>query len=139
MIIEERIEVRDYANNTFRKTYEFLQLKDPYIYYRLETLGIEQTAGDENQFWYNMRKNQEKILADKKIKHRNFGAYSKHDCGYEHCPYNGMMVRRGSLFAEVQMVFHTDKSKNSKPGKAESIKKQRRNQKAIIRDELDNC
>jgi len=51
-------------------------------------------------------------LEDKKIKHRNFGEYSKHNCGYDFCPLNGIMIKQGSGFAEHSMYFNSDKNKD---------------------------
>ena len=134
--LDDKIEIRDYANNSFEKTFNFYQLKDPKTYFDLTTLGLELTVADERQVWQNIRENQEKILKEKKIKHRNFGSYSKHDCGYEDCPYNGIMIKQGSLFAESEMHFQTDKKSSTKL-KSERIKKQRKNRKRIIDDEFD--
>ena len=136
--LSDKIELRDYANKTFMKTYNFLQLKDPYIFFKLETLGLELTVADERQFWENIRKNQEKILSDKKIKHRNFGTYSIHDCGYELCPYNGLMIKQGSILAESQVHFNKDQNKYEKKLKAQRMKKQRKNKSMIIKNELKN-
>jgi len=136
--ITEKIEIRDYANETFGKTFNFYQLKDPGTYFELITLGEEITKSDENQIWEEIRKNQQEILEKKKIKHRNFGDYSKHNCGYEDCPMNGLMVKQGSWLAEGHMWFNSDKSKYSRKEKSEKIKKERKSQKRIIRNELEN-
>jgi len=74
--LEEKLEIRDFANEHFQKTFDFLQLKDPQTYFEVSTLGKELTRGDELNLWRVIRENQEKILKDKKIKHRNFGTYS---------------------------------------------------------------
>ena len=79
---------------------------------------------------------QEKILKSKKIKHRNFGDYSKHNCGYDNCPYNGLMVRSGSWLAERSMSFHDDKNNYSKKQKSLNEKINRKNKKNIINNEL---
>ncbi|MDL5051419.1 hypothetical protein QQ054_36045 [Oscillatoria amoena NRMC-F 0135] len=93
--LADKIYVRDVTNKTFEKTFNFLQLKDPKTYFDLTTLGQELTEGDERKAWDDIRKNQEKILADKRIKHRNFGVYSKHICGYEYCYLDGLMIKKG--------------------------------------------
>jgi hypothetical protein len=98
--LSDKIAIRDLAHEKFSKTFEFLQLKDPYVYLQVSTLGRELTVADEQQLWQDIRHNQEKILKAKRIKHRNFGDYSKHNCGYENCPYNGIMIRQGSWLAE---------------------------------------
>jgi hypothetical protein len=134
--LNDRIEIRDYANLVFEKTFNFFQLKDPQTYFNLTTLGLELTVADERQIWSNIRFNQEKILSEKKIKHRNFGDYSKHNCGDENCPYNGLMIRQNSLMAESGIHFKSDKNSDSGKVKSKIIKKQRKNKSQIIRDEL---
>ena len=136
--LNDRIEVRDYANNTFRKTFNFYQLKDPKTYFDLTILGMELTQADERKIWDDIRANQQKILSDKKIKHRNFGEYSKHNCGYSDCPYNGLMIKQGSWLTESHMWFESDKNQHAPKDKSERIKKQRKNKYRIIRDELGN-
>lgn len=135
--LNDKIEIRDYANTIFEKTFRFYQLKDPRTYFNLTILGKELTIADERQVWEEIRQNQEKILKEKKIKHRNFGAYSKHDCGHEDCKFNGIMIKQGSWFAENEMHFKTDKKKSSRKLKSEQIIKQRKNKNRIIDDEFD--
>lgn len=110
--LNQLVEIRNYASVRFPKTFEFLQLKDPYTYFDLKTIGENMTVADEEKIWEDIRFNQEKILKDKKIKHRNFGEYSKHNCGHESCPYNGLMIKQGSFLAERNMRFNSDKSRN---------------------------
>lgn len=136
--ISDRIEIRDYANTVFAKTFNFYQLKDPKTFFDLTTLGMQLTVADERQVWNDIRVNQEKILSEKKIKHRNFGEYSKHNCGYDDCPYNGMMIKQGSRFTESHMWFESDKNEYSAKEKSERVKKQRKNKSQIIRDALDD-
>lgn len=64
--LEEKIEAREYAHKTFRKTFDFLQLKDPNVFAGVSTLGQELTVADKNQLWENIKKNQQKILTDKR-------------------------------------------------------------------------
>lgn len=123
---EERIEVRDYAHGFFQKTFDFLQLKDPITYFKVMHLGHELTRGDELNSWRIIRENQQKILNDKKIKHRNFGTYSKHDCGLEYCHLNGMMVKQGSGTARNCMFFQTDENKDEKIIKSKRLQKEKR-------------
>jgi len=111
--LSEKIEVAEYAHKTFLKAFEFLQLQDPNTYFKITTLGQELTQADETQIWKNIRTNQQKILKDKKIKHRNFGDYSKHNCGIESCNFNGLMIKQGSFFAEGKMCFDSDRRKYS--------------------------
>jgi len=136
--LSDKTYIRDYANGFFEKTFNFYQLKDPRTYFDLITLGRELTRADERQIWDDIRKNQEKILSDKKIKHRNFGNYSKHNCGYSDCRYNGLMIKQGSWLTENHMSFKSDKSQSAAKDKSQRIKKERKDQYKIIRDELDN-
>ncbi|HET8809743.1 MAG TPA: hypothetical protein VFM65_05700 [Flavobacteriaceae bacterium] len=124
--LEEKLEIRDFANQLFQKTFDFLQLKDPLTYMKVVHLGMELTKQEESAFWEIIKKNQEKILKDKKIKHRNFGAYSKHDCGYDYCPYNGLMIRQNSPLAEFSMCFGSDKKEDEKKLKSQRLKKEQR-------------
>jgi hypothetical protein len=73
----QKIAIRDLAHQHFLKFFEFLQVKDPYTYITVSTLGKTLTDGDEHQIWENVRQNKEKILKAKRIKHRNFGIDSK--------------------------------------------------------------
>jgi hypothetical protein len=116
--LEQKIAVRELAHQKFLKTFEFLQLKDPGTYMKVSTLGQTLTIADKRQLWQNVKIEQQKILKDKRIKHRNFGTYSKHDCGYEHCYYNGMMIRQGSTLSEGCIRFDSDKSAWQKTLKA---------------------
>ncbi|MFT5891286.1 MAG: hypothetical protein ACI9Y7_001387 [Dokdonia sp.] len=138
LTLDDRMELRDYANTIFEKTFNFYQLKDPKTYFDLTTLGMELTVADERQLWEDIRANQEKILSDKKIKHRSFGVYSKHDCGYDDCPYNGVMIKKGSRLQEDHMWFQSDKDEYVAKEKSLKIKKERKEQHKIIRDELDH-
>lgn len=134
---DERIAVREYAHKTFKKTFDFLQLKDPRTYVEVCKLGQELTEADEWQMWRNVKENQQKILAEKKIKQRNFGVYSKHDCGYDTCPFNGLMITQGSWFAENEMHFDDDNKRSYAKYKSEMLKSERKKEKQIIRKELD--
>lgn len=136
--LEEKIEVREYAHKTFRKAFDFLQLKDPKIFLEVSTLGQELTEADERQLWKNIRENQQKILADKKLNHRNFGTYSKHNCGYESCIWNGLMLKQGSWLMESTMHFRTDKNKYAAQDKSDRQKSERKKEKQLIKQELDN-
>jgi len=136
--LSEKIEIRDYANKTFGKTFYFYQLKDPKTYFDLVTLGQELTKADENQVWENIKHNQQKILKEKRIKHRNFGNYSKHNCGYEHCHLNGLMIRQGSSLTECAMTFDSDKNRNhsSKGYKMERKQKSQKLKNQLINEQL---
>lgn len=100
LTLEQKLKLRDFAHEFFHKSYNFLQVKDPHTYYKHLVLGEEDalTVADERQIWQDIRRNQEKILKEKRIKHRSFGIYSKHDCGDDACPYKGVMFREGSVY-----------------------------------------
>ena len=136
--LQEKIEVREYAHKTFKKTFDFLQLKDPRVFVEVSTLGLELTKGDEEKIWYDVRKNQQKILANKRIKHRNFGIYSKHNCGYDDCVWNGLMIRQGSWLAEGNMHFDSDKNKYQQKLKSDRRKSERKKASQIINKEIES-
>ena len=137
LTLDEKIEVREYSHKSFKKTFDFLQLKDPKVFVEVSTLGQVLTKGDEEKIWNDIRTNQQKILNDKRIKHRNFGHYSKHNCGYDDCVWNGLMVRQGSWLAEGNMHFTGDKNKYLQKLKSGKRKSDRRNERQITRKELD--
>ncbi len=136
--LADKLFVRDYAHKTFKKSFDFLQLKDPKTFVEVEYLGQELTEGDVQNCWNNIRINQQRILADKRIKHRNFGVYSKHNCGYDTCFLNGIMIRQGSWLAEDTLHFDSDKNHYVSKEKSEKRKAERKNNKRIIRNELEN-
>lgn len=135
---EEKIAIRDFAKKYFQKTFDFLQIKDPFTYFKVKTLGQDLTKGDEQNLWRIIIENQRKILADKKIKHRNFGDYSKHNCGYDDCVWNGLMIKQGSLFAESNMHFKEDKIKYQQKLKSDRRKSDRKNENKIIRKDYES-
>jgi hypothetical protein len=139
--IDEKIEVREYAHQFFKKPFDFLQVKDPYVFVEISTLGQTLTKADKDQIWSNLRNNQKKILTSKKIKHRNFGDYSKHNCNDENCCANGIMIRQGSYLAESDMHFQTDRRKYffyQKKEKSRQQKKDRKKIKVIVEKEFGN-
>ena len=136
--LQEKIAVREYAHRIFKKTFDFLQLKDPRVYVEVSILGLELTKGDEDKIWNDVRKNQQKILADKRIKHRNFGSYSKHNCGYDDCVWNGLMIRQGSWLAEGNMHFESDQNKYQQQLKSDRRKSERKKAKQIISQNFEN-
>ncbi|WP_343530896.1 hypothetical protein [Pedobacter sp.] len=138
LTLDDKIAVRDYAHKTFLKTFEFLQLKDPKTFVEVEHLGQELTNGDEQNLWDNIRKNQQRILEDKRIKHRNFGDYSKHNCGYETCVWNGIMIRQGSWLMESEIHFDSDKKEYMAKLKSEKRKADRKNARGLIKKELES-
>jgi hypothetical protein len=124
--LDLKIAVRELAHEQFLKTLEFLQLKDPFTYIAVSTLGQTVTVADERQLWENIRTNQEKILKKKRIKHRNFGFYSKHICGYEGCPYDGVMIHQNSR-PHKHIHFDSDESDYSKQLKVQQREVEKRN------------
>ncbi len=134
--LADKIYVRDVANKTFEKTFNFLQLKDPKTYFDLTTLGQELTKADEQQAWDDIKAGQQKILSDKRIKHRNFGVYSKHICAHEDCYLNGVMTKQGSYFSYGEIHFKSDTNRRDRKNKSATFKKDRKREGEIIREEL---
>jgi len=126
LTVEELIEVRDLANTFFQKTFDFLQLKDPKTYMEVVSLGKELTEQEKYRLWETVRDNQQKILKNKRIKHRNFGIYSKHECGLPYCPLNGLMVKQGSFMTRNGICFPTDENKDEKVNKVKRLEKEQR-------------
>jgi hypothetical protein len=81
--VEQAIELRETAHGHFQKQFNFFQIKDPSTYLKVTLLGEEYTKGDEDNLWRQIVRNQQSILKEKRIKHRNFGTYSIHNCDYE--------------------------------------------------------
>ena len=133
----EKIEIREFANKYFGKTFEFLQIKDPLTYLKVITIGENLTKGDEENLWNIIKENQQKILKDKRIKYRNFGNYSKHNCGYDDCIWNGLMIRQNSWLVESNMHFKDDKIKYEQKLKSDRRKSERKNEYKIIRNNLE--
>jgi len=135
---KQKIEIRDAAIGTFPKFFVFLQVKDPWTYRKLMLLGQDFTEADENRLRDIIEFNQQKILADKRIKHRNFGIYSKHSCGYDTCYMNGLMIKQNSLLSEYNMVIPSrGPQKYSTFSKAERCKKERKSKHQIILTDLN--
>jgi hypothetical protein len=131
--LEEKIQVREYAHRQFKKTFEFLQLKDPNTFYNVSTLGQTLTLADETQFWREVSANQQKILKEKKLGHRSIGVYSKHQCGWDDCPYRGLMVKANWYLRYSEMHFKSDKPTDTK---SKRLAKEGRKVKAELRDAL---
>lgn len=134
--LSQKIAVRDYANQFLQKSFDFLKVKDPSTYFYLITLGKDLTKADEQKINDDMARDREKILKNKRVKHRNFGIYSKHNCGYDSYPLNGLMVEQGSYFAESCMRFNSDKNRWSLTLKSNSRKKERKKMQQLIEREL---
>jgi hypothetical protein len=136
LALADKIIVRDFANQFFLKTFNFLQIKDPFTYFKLITLGENLTKGDEKKIWNQIKENQKKILKDKRIKHRNFGIYSKHCCGYETCSMDGLMIKQGSYFSEHELKFDSDRNKFTAKLKVERFRKMRKKENQKINSNL---
>lgn len=117
--LEQKIAIRELAHEHFLKTFEFLQLKDPFTYFEVSTLGQTLTVADERQYWKNISTNQQQILKEKRIKHRNFGVYAKHICGYENCRFAGVMIPNARRHRFFPMSFESDENLCSKQLKAQ--------------------
>ena len=139
--VDEKILVRDFALRYFQKAFDFLQLKDPKTYLAVSTIGIELTKADEEKLWDDVQRNQQRILAEKRIRHRNFGIYSKHLCGHEDCTVNGIMVRQGTELSYTgtgDMRFISDKNKYQARLKSVDRKADRKKEKQLIAKELSD-
>lgn len=136
--LDEKFALREYAHKVFRKSFDFLQLKDPKLFIEVEYLGQELTKGDEERIWTEVKRNQKRILADKRIKHRNFGDYSKHNCGRDNCIWNGLMIRQGSWLSYGNMQFDSDRNKIAAKAKSYMRKTNRKRAMQIIKNELDS-
>jgi hypothetical protein len=138
--LEEKLALRTVAVTAFAKTFEFLQLKDPRTYLAVTALGENLTVADENQVWEDIRHNQQRILESKKLKHRNFGTYSKHDCGQEICYMKGLMTKQGSILAYYGsggMGFSSDTRRWFKSEKAARFKQDRKSEQQIVSHRID--
>lgn len=134
--LDEKIRVREHAHTLFRKAFDFLQLKDPQTFVEISIFGQEHTIADKNQIWEDLKKNQQKILSDKGIRHRNFGIYSKHECPYDDCVWKGVMLKSGSPLTYGNIHFKTDHSIYEAKEKSARRKTERKNIKQIISNEL---
>ncbi|MGI4834774.1 MAG: hypothetical protein ACRYFK_15065 [Janthinobacterium lividum] len=132
----QKFEIRDASVEKFPKFFEFLQLKDPVTYFSLVTFQQTLTPADNHQVWEEIKRNQQRILAVKKLGHRNIGTYAKHDCGYETCSLNGLMIRQETWLAERKIHFCTDKNEYAARSKSEMRRRNRKQQKQIIEQDL---
>lgn len=135
--LEEKEQVIDLANSYFQKTYDFLVLKDPGTWFELEHIGKELSLAQQRDLWDKIKEKQEKIIKEKRFGHRNFGVYSKHICGDDSCPYNGLMIHPNSKFAESEIHFKSDKNKTGKKHKSMQHKSERKASKHMIDRDLD--
>jgi hypothetical protein len=135
LTLEQKIDIRDAAKNTFPKFFTFLQVKDPWTFRKLELLGQDVTVADEDRLRDVIALNQQKILENKRIKHRNFGVYSKHSCGYDTCFMNGLMTKQDSLLSEYG-ISGMRPSNYSKFSKSARRKQERKREHQIIQTDL---
>ncbi|MBD2570503.1 hypothetical protein [Anabaena lutea] len=133
--IEQKIEVRDLAKEKFGNFYNFLQVKDPHTFFNLQTIGQDLTAGDIQALWHKIFENQSQILKYKRIKHRNFGIYSKHECGDKNCYLKGLMLKQHSWFKEVEIRSKEQKSHFYKKQKAILLEKKKYKHKSNLLDQ----
>jgi hypothetical protein len=133
--LNQRIALRDMAIGIFPKFYNFLQIKDPHTYFHLQTLGQELTNADKRAFYKQIKANQYEILHRKRIKHRNFGIYSKHSCGYKDCKLDNLMVKQNSWFKEYEIIFAEESSHNHHK-KAKNYQKYKMRNARPMTDEL---
>ncbi|SFC05085.1 hypothetical protein SAMN05421780_102399 [Flexibacter flexilis DSM 6793] len=135
LTLEEKQQVLAYAYPVIGKSFEFLVLKDPHTYYNISILGREQepTIPEYRHIWQEIKAKQQAILEAKDFGHRSFGTYSKHDCGYEDCPYNGLMIQKGSVLSEGELHFCSDRDRTSAKKKSLAHKKDRKQEHRLIR------
>jgi len=136
--LQDKIAIRIHAHSLFKKNFDFLQLKDPKTFVDVSNLGMDLTKADEKKVWDDVIKNQQKILNDKRIRHRNFGTYSKHDCPYDDCIYKGLMVTPNSRLAWGSMHFDGEKNKHQQKAKSERRKSERKREQLIINERLND-
>jgi len=136
--LPQKMAIRDQATAALHKTFGFLQLKDPVTYFELTTLGQQLTVADEAQHWAAIRLNQQKILSDKKLRHRNFGTYSKHSCWDDTCPLNGVMLQQARSKRAVRpMSFCSDKNQHTVRLKAIARKQDRKFFRQLVISQFD--
>ncbi|MFN8577661.1 MAG: hypothetical protein U0354_12465 [Candidatus Sericytochromatia bacterium] len=136
--LKEKIELRDLSNTFFQKFFDFLQLRDPNTYFKIKTLGNNITNGVESKIWSEIKNNQKKILLNKKLRYRNFGTYSKHNCDHIDCHLNGLMIKKNSPFTYVSMKFSSDKNNFNSKEKSIKFKKERKNIKQNILKDIEH-
>ena len=139
LTLEDQIKVRDYAHRYFKKSFDFLQVKDAYTFFHVSVLGKQLSKEQANNLWNEISENSEKILKKKRIKHRNFGVGSKHECISPNCPLEGMMIQGDSYLTTQnfsQPSMHTLARTNAK-AKAKKVKRIRKDEKQIIKKRLE--
>ena len=137
--LKDKIKIRDYAHEFFFKAFEFLQIKDPYTYFEVESLGEELTASYIFKTRNKIKEYQEKTLKEKRIKHKNFGITSKHECGRKYCPYDGLMLKANARIGKGCIWYDHDNDISYKESKqAKKTKQSRKNSRNIIENIWNN-
>ena len=137
--LAQQLELRQAAIAAFPKPFEFLQLKDPVTYFELNALGESLTSADKAQAWTDIRHNQQRMLTSKQLRHRNFGTYSKHLCGHDDCPLNGLMIKKCSALSypaqfgfHENMPFASDKNRYSAVQQAKARRRERKQERRLL-------
>jgi hypothetical protein len=92
-------------------------------------LGADLSGREKRVFFGKVKENQQKILAEKRIRHRNFGTYSKHKCGYDTFHLNGLMIQtknQSSAGSECLITFKTDKNRYAAKEKSIRLRKKQK-------------
>jgi len=138
LTMEDKIAVREYAHQTFKKSFDFLQIKDPQTYVDVLTLGQELTRIETKKIWEDIRRYQQKTITEKRFGHRNFGIYSKHSCGYDACSKNGLMIRQGSYISDGEIYFESDRNRYAAWDKSDRRRQERKKAQQMIRKMLES-
>jgi hypothetical protein len=136
--LTEKQELRDLGKTTFTKYYDFLVVKDPHTWDKLENLGVTRTRQAEYADWQKIKEKQFEILRRKRFGHRNFGVNSRHDCGYEHCKLNNFMTKpRYQSRYGSEIWFKQDSDKYVKREQHQIRKKEKRRRAWLEEDHMD--
>jgi len=138
LTIEDKIVVREYAHRVFKKSFDFLQIKDPQTYIDVLTLGQEPGKVETRTIWDNIERYQKLTIRKKRFGHRNFGVHSKHSCGYDTCHLNGVMTKQGSSISYGEIGFASDRNRYAVQDKSNVRRKERKGAQQIIRRILED-
>ncbi|MFA8300806.1 MAG: hypothetical protein ACEPOV_11630 [Hyphomicrobiales bacterium] len=128
---DERIKIRDYSNKLFYKFFEFLKVKDLKTYVCLITLGKDLTPIQFNQLEDKIHTEAKNILRKKRIKYHHFGVAIKYDDPENH--QNSFMIH----LKEHKNLVDSNHNSISKNAKSTHYKKERKNIKQVIQNELE--
>lgn len=135
LTLEEKEELRDLGKTIFAKYYDFLVVKDPHTWDRLENLGNDRTQQEITADWKKINERQYVILKNKEFGHRNFGIHSRHDCCYENCKLNNAMTKpKYSISFGLEIWFDQDANKYGKKERALLRKKEKRQRRWLKED-----